>query len=127
MSIVRSLLPVLLPLLVVGCGSQDCPRRVAVTGTVTRSGAPVETGSVAILPRDGHSGPGANGAIAGGEFEFDSSNGPTPGPHVVVIRSMIPKDELMRLQATGSEPKMTWEFPLQIPDESSFHHAFVLE
>ncbi len=126
MPIVRSLLLVLL-MTVVGCGGNDGPRRVAVAGTVTRDGAAIETGSVAILPSEGNSGPGANGAIEGGEFEFDSSNGPTPGPHVAVIRSMIAKDELMRLQATGQEPKMTWEFPLEIPDESSFHHDFVLE
>jgi hypothetical protein len=125
----RSLLFVLL-VAVAGCGGNDGPRRVAVTGTVTRDGAAVEVGSVAILPDEGQSGPGAIaavGAVEGGEFEFDSSDGPAPGPHVVIIRSMIPKDELMRLQSAGQEPKMTWVFPVEIPNESSFHQDFVLE
>jgi len=124
---VVSLLLFALSLTLVGCGESDGLRRVAVTGSVTRDGAALVSGSVAILPAEGHSGPGANGAVEAGEFEFDSSSGPTSGPHVVVIRSMIPKDELMRLQAAGEEPKMSWEFPLQIPDENAFHHDFVLE
>lgn len=126
MRIVPSLV-IVLSLTLVGCGGSDGPRRVAVTATVTQGSSTVDIGSVAILPRDGHFGPAATGPVEDGEFEFDSSTGPTPGPHLVVIRSMIPKDELMRLQATGGEPKMTWEFPLEIPDENSFHHDFVLE
>ena len=111
----------------VGCGGSDGPRRVAVTGTVTRDGAAVDVGSVAILPRDGHPGPAAVGAIDDGEFEFTASTGPTPGPHEVVIRSMLPKDELMRLQAAGEEPQMTWTFPVEIPDADAFHQEFVLK
>ncbi|MBI1310950.1 hypothetical protein GC176_06545 [bacterium] len=128
MRIVQPLLVLqMLTLALAGCGGSDGPRRVAVTGTVTRAGSPVEIGSVGILPSGDHSGPAANGAVENGEFVFDSSNGPTPGPHRIVIRSLIPKDELMRLQAEGKEPKMSWVFPLEIPDEDVFHHDFVLE
>ncbi|MHC4875772.1 MAG: hypothetical protein ACYTGL_04690 [Planctomycetota bacterium] len=123
----RFVTTLLIVLTMAGCGGNDGPRRVAVTGTVTQGGEPVAVGSVAILPDDGHSGPAATGAVEDGDFAFNSSTGPLPGPHVVVIRSMIPKDELMRLQASGEEPKMSWEFPLAIPDESAFHHDFVLD
>ena len=123
----RIVTTLLIVLAMAGCGGTDGPRRVAVTGTVIRDGKPVDVGSVAILPDEGHSGPAATGAVEDGEFEFDSSTGPMPGPHVVVIRSMIPKDELMRLQAAGEEPKMSWEYSLEIPDEPAFHHDFRLD
>ncbi len=73
-------------LFVLGCGSQAGLQRIAVYGTVSRNGKSVQQGSISFLPAEGHTGPAANGAISGGEYSFSTENGPTAGPHRVVVR-----------------------------------------
>jgi hypothetical protein len=45
----------------------------------------VNVGSISFLPDAGHRGPAASTAIIAGEYRFDSENGPTPGPHRVIV------------------------------------------
>ena len=72
-------------LVAMGCGSQSGRERIAVYGTVMMDGKNVEHGSISFLPAEGHTGPAANGAISNGEYRFTADNGPTAGPHRVLV------------------------------------------
>jgi len=111
-----------------GCADGgDGLRRVAVSGTISRDGAAIATGSIHMTPATGHSGPAANGAVVDGEFSIPADEGPSPGTYRAMIEYLPPKDEWMRLQAAGQVPQTMWEFDLRIPDEDSFEHDFELK
>ena len=76
---VAALLIICLP----ACDSAS-PRR-PVSGTVSIDGVEVSVGSISFLPDAGHRGPAASTAIVAGKYRFDSENGPTPGPHRVIV------------------------------------------
>jgi hypothetical protein len=66
-----------------GCDSTSDRR--AISGTVSVDGKPVEKGSIMFLPDAGHRGPSASSSILDGEYRFTIENGPTAGPHRVVV------------------------------------------
>lgn len=109
-----------------GCGADDGLPRVAVTGSVMMNSEGLPAGGISFVPAEGHSGPAANGAVEEGYFAFSSSDGPVPGPHVCTITFTPTKDELIRLRADGKEIKTSWEFPVTIPEKSSFERHFTL-
>ena len=61
-----------------GCG-QDGPTRVAVSGTVTIAGQPLQDGFITFVPTERTKGPKASGPVAAGRFEMDRSAGPVVG------------------------------------------------
>lgn len=73
-------------LLLVGFPACDSPSpRRPVSGTVSVDGVAVKVGSISFLPDAGHRGPSASTAIIAGRYQFTSENGPTPGPHRVMV------------------------------------------
>jgi hypothetical protein len=68
------------------CDSKG-PRR-PVSGTVSVEGVSVLLGSISFLPEAGHRGPPASTAIVDGKYQFTTENGPTPGPHRVIVYDM---------------------------------------
>jgi hypothetical protein len=109
-----------------GCGSDDGLARVAVSGTVKMAGENLPSGSISIVPDEGHTGPAANGSIEDGWFSFSSADGPVAGPHRFIVTFMPTKHELLKMRASGKDIQTSWEFPLTIPDEPSFEHDFTL-
>ena len=75
----------------VGCGKQNALVRLPVFGTVVRSNGEKLSGSIMFVPAEGHSGPAAVASIVDGKYQFDSTNGPTIGPHRVIIKRSIPR------------------------------------
>jgi hypothetical protein len=63
----------------VGCGRWNERQRVAVHGTVTVKGKPVEAGAIAFVPADGNNGPAAGGTIENGEYSIAADKGPVVG------------------------------------------------
>jgi len=121
---------------VLGCGGRQGPKRVAVHGTVTRAGEPLQQGAIRLLPDEGHRGPAAFTAIEQGRFEFSREDGPVAGPHRLVIS--IEADNKARLiadqsggpgaKAGGGETKLEkWEFRVEVPDQESFEHNVQLD
>lgn len=72
-----------------GCGESDPWPRVPIGGSVTVAGMQAFEGSITFLPAEGTSGPSATATISGGNFQFQTSNGPVAGPHRVMI---MPKE-----------------------------------
>jgi hypothetical protein len=68
-------------LLQAGCGSGE--NRKAVFGNIL--GAEGQNGSLSLVPAEGNAGPSAITEIKNGAYQFDSSNGPAPGPHAAHI------------------------------------------
>jgi len=70
-----------------GCGSEDGPQRVPVSGAVFVGGRPLEAGTVRLVPIDGTKGPMASGAIVDGYYSLTQENGPVVGKHRVEIEA----------------------------------------
>lgn len=95
-----------------GCGGNDGPQRIAVSGTVTLDGTPMSFGLIRFIPRDEKAGPGAMAQIVGGEYKFDTENGPVVGTHRIEIeatdfQSFEIDDETafaLQMQTTGMSP-----------------------
>ena len=110
--------------------------RVAVRGTVTMAGGERPTGSITFVPADGHSGPAATTTLSDGGYRFDRSNGPTTGPHVVIVRRAIPKRKLLATRNESKPPranpaaaesgKTEWTFHSDVTDEGATPSDFTL-
>ena len=82
MSDSRIILSLIALLLAVGCGKVDSGRR-PVAGKIR--GAEGRSGIVSLVPDDSRRGFSVRAKISNGRFEFDTQNGPVPGPHAVSI------------------------------------------
>ncbi len=103
-------------LICAGCSKPSGPRRVNASGTVRLAGHPLPPGSISFQPEQGHSGPVANGEIVDGRYRLTTDDGPTPGPHRVVITLAPPK--AVPSPNDPPRPKITrWEFTMTVPDE----------
>ena len=69
-----------------GCGRNSGPERAMVRGQVTFDGAPVEQGTIVLLPANSK-GPSSGGPIQKGEFLLPAESGPVPGDYRVEIRA----------------------------------------
>jgi hypothetical protein len=81
----RIFLCTLFLLYVAGCGGSG--GRLAVSGTVTYKGVPVEQGSIAFIPTAGKGAYGAS--IFKGTFAIPADRGLEPGTYKVMISSTV--------------------------------------
>ena len=70
-----------------GAGIPDTRPRIAVSGTVTLDGQPLENAVIRFVPLPEVKGPTASIAIESGKFGLPAYAGPVAGPHRVVIES----------------------------------------
>jgi hypothetical protein len=84
--IVRTRL-LLMPALLGGCGGNQGPERVIVSGTVTFGGKPIPNGKIWFLPDRTSNAPTAVALIADGNFVADSHGGVPVGTHKVQIEA----------------------------------------
>lgn len=76
----------LVSLLAAGCpGSGDGPKRIAISGKVTREGIPVDDGSIQFIPQGGPTKIGVGTQILNGQYSFDGQEGPPAGKYKVQI------------------------------------------
>ncbi len=74
-------------LLSAGCGKTDSQGRLAVTGTVTFQGKPLDQGTILFTPLDPKAGAPAGATIKDGKFAIDAQKGLAPGKYRVGISS----------------------------------------
>ncbi len=111
----RCRLPLSVLVLVLAAGCSRGPTRVAVSGTVTFNGAPVDGGRIMFIPEDKASDPlgFANAPIDNGSFALDASHGPSLGKHKVEIVWFKKTGK----QIVGSDPPNKVDETIQvIPD-----------
>lgn len=112
-------------LFVAGCS--DSPwTHVAIDGTVTVDGTPIPAGTISFLPAQGHKGPAATALIQQGKFHLEGEDGPTSGPHTVVVyidvddKHAVMSSHNLKTPGAPSPSKTRWEQPLEIPAEGHF-------
>lgn len=93
---IPGLLPLVLALVLTGCGGDTGPKLTHVTGKVTLNGAPVPYGSIEFVPDPAKGGKGPAGAaeIINGEFSTKKPNG----------RGVIAGAHLVRITGYQSKP-----------------------
>lgn len=99
-----------------GCGQKSGPTRIGVSGVVDRSTEPLVNGTITFLPAKEHKGPAANGVIQNGKFEIPEDEGPTAGPHQVLI-NLTPGKMTAEFAAGMKKSKSSrtqWEFPVEV-------------
>ena len=103
-----------------GCGgkSPDARPRIAVTGTITLDGQPLDNAVIRFVPLAEVNGPKASVAVTAGRFELPSESGPVAGRHRVEIEStdhggIAPDDEtaLAEVASGKRKPAKTVKIP----------------
>jgi hypothetical protein len=115
--------------LVCGCQRAQGPERMAVGGTVTRAGVPLATGLISFRPARGGNGPAANTSIQEGRYQFDATNGPTAGPHEVLIQKAFegkPTAVTPNEAAAAADVSLPWTFEIDVPANSRHEIPFQL-
>ncbi|KLU02376.1 putative secreted membrane lipoprotein [Rhodopirellula islandica] len=82
----------LISVLPLGCSDSTEPERVEVSGHVTLGGKPLPRAMIRFVAIKSE--PGLHDSvtmISEGHFAFDSTNGPSPGEHHVMITPMEPE------------------------------------
>lgn len=122
----------------VGCGAGKV-ERVAITGSVSFDGKPIEDGQIAFVPQGG--GFNGVGAIKNGKYDISSDRGPSPGPCTIRITGNRPTGRKTKPSAYSGDqtPQEVYEqflpakfnesseLTLEIPNESTFAHDFELK
>ncbi len=109
-------------LVFLGCGEAG-PARIPGGGTVTFEGKPLSKANISFLPISG-SGPSANGEIVNGEYNFTEVNGPTQGPHKVIV-AVTPTSKFSAPAA--QTPHGENEFQFDVPASGPFKKDFKFE
>jgi hypothetical protein len=124
--------------LLAGCRREDAIVRLPVRGAVSiRSGEQL-SGSISFLPANGHKGPAATTTIVAGTYRFDQTNGPTAGPHRVIIKRIIPKSDMLQTRGSrnpgapkdvpqGSGPRTEWTATANVTEQNLDQCDFQLE
>jgi hypothetical protein len=93
-------------LILTGCSKSNSIKRLPVFGKVAATDTTEFNGSITFIPNEGTHGPAASTALAHGEYRFSEQNGPTVGPHQVVVKRWIAQP---RIPVTGNSQKSETE------------------
>jgi hypothetical protein len=99
-------------------------------GTVTLASGERLNGSITFLPAEGQSGPSATTKLNAGKYEFDSTNGPTAGPHTVILKRVVGRaDTLKAIEAKQRLPEngAEWTLSVDIADNGQYLQDFTLD
>jgi hypothetical protein len=124
--------------LLAGCGRDSEIVRLPVRGDVTLSGGEQFNGSITLIPASGQRGPAATTTVKDGNYQFDRTNGPTAGPHHVVIKRVISKSAMLESRGSrnprapketpqGGEPRLEWTLSTDVTEQNLDHCDFKLE
>jgi hypothetical protein len=95
-----------------GCGTHS--DRVAVSGSVTRDGVPLDEGIITLAPAHGSDGVNAGGSIENGKFKIRQADGPNKGRYTIAVTGVPSRDRTVRFQRF----EVTWDF---IDAENELH------
>lgn len=103
---------------ILGCRKSDGLNRVEVSGTVTFDGAPLETGSIALIPEEGTAGPSVGGPIQAGKFQLTAAEGPVAGKYKIMIRASRKTGRQIEAGEGADDPTaMVDEIEMFIPEK----------
>ncbi|MBN2580714.1 MAG: hypothetical protein JXB10_17140 [Pirellulales bacterium] len=106
-----------------GCGRGHHAERLPVRGTVTMASGERLNGSITFVPVRGRSGPSATTKLDAGKYEFDRTNGPTAGPHAVIIKRVVSRTDSMKTIAAGQRSQENiaeWTLSADIVDNGHY-------
>ena len=106
-----------------GCGESGS-QRLPVTGRITGSGAETLNGAISFIPAKGNEGLGATCALNNGVYQFDRSNGPSPGKHEVRVRRTPSKPTG---RPVAEQTKQEWVFQADVPVQGPYNIDFKLD
>ena len=117
--------------LIAGCGKGG-PTRLPVHGAVSHADGEKVNGSITFLPSEGRAGPAATTSLIEGEYRFDRENGPTAGPHRVIVSKIVPKRAVLEALVQKKSPpagggKTTWTLSTDVPAVAPYQRDFNLD
>jgi hypothetical protein len=126
-----------LGILLDGCGKGGVVR-LPVHGTVALSNGENLSGSITFRPVEGSPGPAAIATLTDGRYQFDRGDGPTAGPHRVIVMRTVSKRTLLesrgsktspasKAAAAGAEAKMEWTLSADVADDGAYQCDFTLQ
>ncbi len=123
-----------LGLLLGGCGGSSV-QRVPVSGRVTTADGKPLNGSITLLPSAGTKGPAATVGVVDGKYQFDRNNGPTAGPHrVLIVREITkslpankPGPASVKPMPPTADLKSEWTLSTDVPAAGSEECDFKLD
>jgi hypothetical protein len=128
---------IILCALLTGCGRQPAIVRLPVRGVISLANGEKLGGSITFIPVAGHA-PSATTSVRDGSYQFDATNGPTAGPHRVVINRVVSKSDLLKSighrnsksppePSPTVEPKKEWTRRVDVTEQNSQECNFTLE
>jgi hypothetical protein len=122
---------ILLGLLSLHCGcSRESPvNRLPVHGTVTMASGERLNGSITFVPAQGQSGPSATTKLDEGKYEFDRTNGPTAGPHTVIMKRVVSRAASLKAIAAkqrSRDNRAQWTLEADVVDNGQYLQDFSL-
>jgi hypothetical protein len=121
----------------VGCGARNSVSRLPIAGSVSLSTGEKLRGAITFVPVEGHTGPAATTAIVDGRYQFNATNGPTPGPHRVIVKRIDSRVRMPDLHggsrktdsksATNPSGKVEWTFACDLEATDSGPRDFTLD
>ena len=106
-----------LPLLAaVMCGCSGGNGRVAVSGTVTLDGNPLEAGAISFYPESGIAANSAGGIIKEGKFQLPAASGLKPGNYRVEVKATRKTGRVVHDPMAGDIPE---QIPLTFNETGS--------
>jgi hypothetical protein len=129
----------ILALAIIGAGCGKSPAaRLPVYGAVSYANGETFNGSITFVPANGRPGPAATTGVSNGYYRFDSTNGPTAGPHRVMIRQIIPRGAALKSLGQRKPPaapgsadagsgKTAWTLSADVPLDGPYQFDFKLD
>jgi hypothetical protein len=97
-----------------GCSGGD--GRLAVSGTVTVDGKPLEAGAISFAPEPGSDANTAGGVVKQGKFDLPSSAGLKPGKYRVNVTAMRKTGRVVQDPMAGAIPE---QVPIEFNETGS--------
>jgi hypothetical protein len=122
----------------VGCSGSSGVPRLPVYGAVAHPSGDKIDGSVSFVPDQGRSGPSAITSIVKGAYQFDKTNGPTAGPHRVIVTRTASKEQTLKpaggpkgqvkgpKSAVAGGQAAQWTFSRDIPEKGPYQFDLTL-
>jgi hypothetical protein len=108
--------------------------RLPVFGTVSLPNAEGINGSITFVPTEGNHGPAALAKLTDGKYQFDRTNGPTVGPHQVIVKRTFPRSRVptpngsdQKGEAVSAGIKTEWKLNANLKEQASNQYNFTLE
>jgi hypothetical protein len=118
-----------------GCGKGGGIERLPIRGTIARLNGEKVSGTITFIPAEGRKGPAATATVKNGNYAFDSTNGPTAGPHRVVVDRAPAKDTILASKGakqpaeatTATDSPTQWTLFVDLPTNRSHRCDFTVE